>query len=197
MCSKCQLPVHHNVRWWGCFYANGEVNRQNTRYWSHSPHWFTASEQHGVACSMMWCGIWKDRITGPFPFLVAVTGDAYSRILNKKHSPVSLNTDGDFQQDGALAHYSICVREWLHRQFPGHWIGRRGPVEWLPRRLDLTPLDLYLWGHWKELVYAEKILWFAHLWERIMDSCNTIHTSWHHSPRGCWLDTSSAFVHKS
>ena len=33
-------------------------------------------------------------------------------------------------------------------------IGRRGPIEWPARSPDLTPLDFYLWGHLKDLVYA-------------------------------------------
>jgi hypothetical protein len=48
-----------------------------------------------------------------------------------------LNEGGEFPtrfpQDGAPAHYSIRVREFLDQQFPGHWIGRRGPVEWPAR----------------------------------------------------------------
>ena len=29
-------------------------------------------------------------------------------------------------------------------------------VEWPPRSCDLTPLDFFLWGHIKSLVYANK-----------------------------------------
>ena len=35
-------------------------------------------------------------------------------------------------------------------------ISRNGPVEWPPRSCDLTPLNLFLWGHIKSLVYANK-----------------------------------------
>ena len=35
-------------------------------------------------------------------------------------------------------------------------ISRNGPVEWPPRSCDLTPLDFFLWGHNKSLVYANK-----------------------------------------
>lgn len=48
--------------------------------------------------------------------------------------------------------YGICARLGLDRQFPDHWIGRRGTVEWPPRSPDLTPLDLWLWGHLKAIV---------------------------------------------
>jgi hypothetical protein len=42
------------------FYENGEVNRQNTRYWSqHNPHWYTDSKEQGATRLMVWRGIWN------------------------------------------------------------------------------------------------------------------------------------------
>ena len=35
-------------------------------------------------------------------------------------------------------------------------ISKNGPVECPPRSCDLTPLDFFLWGHFKSLVYANK-----------------------------------------
>ena len=35
-------------------------------------------------------------------------------------------------------------------------ISRNGPVEWPPRSCDLTPLDFFLRGHIKSMVYANK-----------------------------------------
>ena len=61
------------------------------------------------------------------------------------------------QQDGAPPHYATPVRKWLNDTFPGRWIGRRGPVEWAPRSPDLTPLDFFLWGYMKQLVYKKTI----------------------------------------
>lgn len=61
-----------------------------------------------------------------------------------------------FQQDGAAAHYSTIVREWLNERLPERWIGRRGPVEWAARSPDLTPLDFYLWGYVKQKVYMKQ-----------------------------------------
>ena len=39
---------------------------------------------------------------------------------------------------------------------PDRWIGRRGPVEWPARSPDLTPMDFFLWGVLKDMVYSEK-----------------------------------------
>ena len=79
-----------------------------------------------------------------------------------------------FQQDGAPPHYGRQVRAFLDEQFPGKWIGRRGPVEWPQRSPDLTPLDFYLWGHLKAIVYAVKIRDVQHLKLRILEACASI-----------------------
>jgi len=49
------------------------------------------------------------------------------------------------------------VREYLNESFPNRWLGRGGPAAWAPRSPDLTPLDYYLWGHMKTLVYETKV----------------------------------------
>lgn len=59
-----------------------------------------------------------------------------------------------FQQDGAPPHFGRNVRQYLNNNYGNHWIGRAGPIAWPPRSPDLTPLDYYLWGHVKSLVYA-------------------------------------------
>jgi len=45
----------------------------------------------------------------------------------------------------------------LNERFPDAWIGRGGPIPWPPPSPDLSPLDFFLWGYFKNLVYAEKI----------------------------------------
>ena len=61
-----------------------------------------------------------------------------------------------FQQDGAPCHYSLAVRQFLNDTFHNKWIGRCGPISWPPRSPDLTPLDFFLLGHVKTVVYASK-----------------------------------------
>ena len=58
-----------------------------------------------------------------------------------------------FQQDGARAHFSTDVRQYLDNHFPNRWIGRGAPIRWAPRSPDLTPLDFFLWGHVKSNIY--------------------------------------------
>jgi hypothetical protein len=72
-----------------------------------------------------------------------------------------------FQQDGAPAHFSRPVREFLDETFPGHWIGRGGSVEWPPYSPDLTPCDFWLWGMLKDQVYSAPLRTIEELKERI------------------------------
>ena len=78
------------------------------------------------------------------------------------------NHDGfTFQQDGASAHYSNIVGNYLNENFDGKWMGRRAAIEWPARSPDLTPLDFFLWGYLKHKVYGEKITSIQHLKEVI------------------------------
>lgn len=59
-----------------------------------------------------------------------------------------------FMQDGAPPHYLTDVRDYLNDRFPNQWIGRSAPIAWPPRSPDLTPLDFFLWGFIKDMVYV-------------------------------------------
>ncbi|GFW27099.1 DUF4817 domain-containing protein [Trichonephila clavipes] len=61
-----------------------------------------------------------------------------------------------FQQDGATCHTARTTINLLKDTFGDHLISRFGPVNWPPRSCDLTPLDYFLWGYVKSLVYADK-----------------------------------------
>lgn len=76
--------------------------------------------------------------------------------------------------DGAPAHYTLDVRHYLDDTYGNRWIGRGGPVQWPARSPDLNPIDYYVWGHLKSLVYAQPIPDIETLRQRIIDSCNTI-----------------------
>ena len=71
--------------------------------------------------------------------------------------PLQLRRHLWYQLDGAPAHFTLPVRQWLDQHFPGRWIGSGGPVAWPARSPDLTPLDFFLWGSMKEKVYQTEI----------------------------------------
>ncbi|GFT28512.1 DUF4817 domain-containing protein [Trichonephila clavipes] len=55
----------------------------------------------------------------------------------------------------------------LKYTFDDRLISRFGPVNWPPRSCDLTPLDYFLWGYVKSLVYADKPQTLDHLEDNI------------------------------
>ncbi|GFT11721.1 DUF4817 domain-containing protein [Trichonephila clavipes] len=72
-----------------------------------------------------------------------------------------------FQQDGATCHTARATIDLLKDTFGDRLISRFGPVNWTPRSCDLTPLDYFLWGYVKSLVYADKPQTLDHLEDNI------------------------------
>ncbi|GFU51600.1 uncharacterized protein TNCV_82311 [Trichonephila clavipes] len=72
-----------------------------------------------------------------------------------------------FQQDGATCHTARATIDLLKDTFGERLISRFGPVNWPPRSCDLTPLDYFLWGYVKSLVYADKPQTLDHLEDNI------------------------------
>ncbi|GFT38640.1 putative DD41D transposase [Trichonephila clavipes] len=72
-----------------------------------------------------------------------------------------------FQQDGATCHTAHATIDLLKDTFGDRLISRFGPVYWPPRSCDLTPLDYFLWGYVKSLVYADKPQTLDHLEDNI------------------------------
>ncbi|GFX00599.1 transposase [Trichonephila clavipes] len=72
-----------------------------------------------------------------------------------------------FQQDGATCHTARATINLLKDTFGDRLISRFGPVNWPPRSCDLTPLDYFLWGYVKSLVYADMPQTLDHLEDNI------------------------------
>ncbi|GFT21567.1 transposable element Tc1 transposase [Trichonephila clavipes] len=72
-----------------------------------------------------------------------------------------------FQQDGTTCHTARATIDLLKDTFGDRIISRFGPVNWPPRSCDLTPLDYFLWGYVKSLVYADKPQTLGHLEDNI------------------------------
>ncbi|GFS93308.1 uncharacterized protein TNCV_2697671 [Trichonephila clavipes] len=72
-----------------------------------------------------------------------------------------------FQQDGATCHTARATIDLLKDTLGDRLISRFGPVNWPPRSCDLTPLDYFLWGYVKSLVYGDKPQKLDHLVDNI------------------------------
>ncbi|KAJ8893412.1 hypothetical protein PR048_006003 [Dryococelus australis] len=58
---------------------------------------------------------------------------------------------------GHFANLPASSRTETTSLFALEWIGRGGPISWPARSPDLTPLDYFLWGHIKDVIY--ETLW--------------------------------------
>lgn len=88
--------------------------------------------------------------------------------------PLVFRVNDWFQHDGAPPHFSREVRGILDQQYPNRWIGRGGPRHWPPRSPDLNPLDFFLWGHVKNVIYREPVNTEEELRNRIQEAFATI-----------------------
>ncbi|GFX86830.1 transposable element Tc3 transposase [Trichonephila clavipes] len=158
------------------FWLNGYVNKQNCRIWSEAnPQVYVETPLHPEKLTV-WCALWAGGIIGPYFFKnnkghnVTVNGDRYRAMITKFFIPELNNHDVQelwFQQDGATCHTARATIDLLKDTFGDRLISRFGPVNWPPRSCDLTPLDYFLWGYVKSLVYAHKPQTLDHLEDNI------------------------------
>lgn len=144
------------------FYVNGIVNHQNFRYWSPTNPQITQERPLHSPRVTVWAAIGSCGVIGPFFIHENVTGQSYLALLQQQFLPaVQQFHDFNsvvFMQDGAPPHWSRPVREWLSVNFPNRWMGRSSPnLPWPPYSPDLTPMDFFLWGWMKDVVYQEPI----------------------------------------
>jgi hypothetical protein len=74
-------------------------------------------------------------------------------------------------RDGAPVHSSGAVRDVLSKIYHNRWIGRGCPTGWTPRSPDLNPLEFYLLGQLRALVYAAPVDNKEALHNGIVDAC--------------------------
>ena len=113
----------------------------------------------------LWCGFHAGDVIGPYFFVdgndrhVTVNGERYRAVLEDYLWPeldeLNIN-DMWFQEDGATSHTARVTIDLLKGKYGERVISRNGLLEWPPRSCDLTPLDFFLWGHIKSLVYPNK-----------------------------------------
>ncbi|GFV15616.1 putative LOC100569746 [Trichonephila clavipes] len=158
------------------FWLNGYVNKQNCRIWSEgNPQVYVETPIHPEKLTV-WCALWAGGIIGPYFFKndeghnVTVNGDRYRAMITNFFIPELNNHDVQelwFQQDGATCHTARATIDLLKDTFGDRLISRFGPVNWPPRSCDFTPLDYFLWGYVKSLVYADKPQTLDHLEDNI------------------------------
>jgi hypothetical protein len=156
------------------FHMSGKVNRHNCRIWGSENPCEVMEHERNTPKLNVWCALTSDSVIGPFFFKEAtVTGTLYLNML-QNYAITQIPQGYFFQQDEAPPHYASTVKAFLDQQVPGKWIEGRGPITRPPRSPDLTPLDFFLWGYIKDLVYQTKVQDVAKLHRRITAVCETV-----------------------
>lgn len=168
------------------FYVNGLVNRHNCRYWDNSnPHVHREHHTQYPQKVNVWAGLFGNHVIGPLFIDGNLNGESYLHMLQNNIHPLienTIRTNGGefnreevrFQQDGAPPHYDVNVRGYLNVHFREKWIGRRGAIEWPARSPDLNPLDFFLWGHLKSVIYCTPVACVEDLRNRITEACRKV-----------------------
>lgn len=184
LCSIEQNRDFLNTILWtdeSCFTRRGVVNLHNQHVWAHeNPHAIRARNFQVEFSVNVWLGIYNNDLFGPYFLPGRVNGEHFLQFLMAEHAnmweniPLESRLAAWFQLDGCPAHFHRNVRNWLDNNFPEKWIGRNGPVSWPPRSPDITPLDFFIWGFLKEIVYASPVNSREELIGRIQNACEEL-----------------------
>lgn len=163
------------------FSLEGVMNCHNLHRWAdENPH---ATRPHAAQQRFsvnVWAGIVGDCLLGPYILPDRLNGSTYLTFLQEvlpdmlNNVPMPIRRRIQFQHDGAPAHFSTHVRAHLQATFPGGWIGRGGPIAWPPRSPDLSPVDFFLWGFLKGLVYETPVETPEDLVGRIVEAAGCV-----------------------
>ncbi|GFW61825.1 DUF4817 domain-containing protein [Trichonephila clavipes] len=153
------------------FWLNGYVNKQNCRIWSEAnPQVYIETPLHPEKLTGALYGLVESFFKNDEGHNVTVNGDRYTATITKFFIPELNNHDVQelwFRQDGVTCHTARATIDLLKDTFGDCLISRFGPVNWPPISCDLTPLDYFLWGYVKSLVYADKPQTLDHLEDNI------------------------------
>jgi len=163
------------------FSRDAIMNFHNNHVWAEDNHHVVHEGrfQHQFSLNV-WVGIIGDVLIGPVFLPARLTGEVYRNFLEQTLPPlledVPLATRHAmwFMHDGAPAHFSVLARQFLTATYGDRWIGRGGPHVWPARSPDLNPLDYFLWGHLKSLVYTTPVDDVEVLRTRILSGCDAI-----------------------
>lgn len=165
------------------FTRNGINNFHNRHLWDiENPHGIVESGHQQRFSLNVWGGMIGNFLLGPVFLPPRLDGRNYHHFLVHtlpellEDIPVNGRRRMWFMHDGAPAHFSHLARDWLSQPFNygNRWIGRGGPIAWPPRSPDLNPLDYFVWGHCKALVYARPVNDVGELRQRVIDAFETI-----------------------
>ncbi len=133
------------------------------RIWSaKNPHVFQQTSLHLQKVDV-WCAILKYRVITPIFHKQTVNSEEHQCILSD-FIALLYNTREErkvwLQQDNAKVHISDSLMIFIRKFFEERVIS---VGLWPPRRRDLSPADIFLWGFLKDVVYKNQLV-FWNLW---------------------------------
>lgn len=163
------------------FTKDGIFNMHNTHVWSdENPHAVREMHSQNRFSLNVWAGIYGEHLVGPYILPPRLTGESYLHFLETTFDayldelPLERLRRLWFMHDGAPAHSTREVTDWLNQHFPLQWIGRNGPVLWPARSPDFNSCDFFLWGYLKNLVYATPVNSLEDLTARLHNAAGII-----------------------
>ncbi|CAL1290190.1 unnamed protein product, partial [Larinioides sclopetarius] len=130
------------------FTCDGVFDMHNNHVWAavnpHGTRWSGRQQRLSVN---VWVEMIHEHFIGPYLLPDHLAGQKYLIFLQQvlsyllRHVPANVRCIMWFKHDGAPAHISKNVRNYLDTAFPNRWIGRGGPVFWPPGSPDLCCLD--------------------------------------------------------
>lgn len=180
------------------FTSNGVVCSQNTRWWStENPNFHIESRDQYSFKTNVWAGILNNRIIGPYFFRHNLNSETYYQFLSNQifdilhEIPLNIRSTLWYQHDGAPCHSARIINEYLDTLFNERWIGRYSANPWPARSPDLTPMDYFLWGYLKNMVYSERPF------QNIDDLERIITEKMHQIPAGMIQNSVTDFVRRT
>lgn len=157
-------------------------NRKNNHYWARVNPLAVREGHDQVRFSInCWCAVLNNRVLAIHFYEGHLTGNMYLQILENillnsiEDVPLDIRAQLILQQDGAPAHNSGVVVEFLNNHFPGKWLGTNGPFSWPARSPDLTPMDFFVWGYLKDELYKARYNTVADMTTRVRQILYGIH----------------------
>lgn len=163
------------------FTRSGIFNMHNYHSYARiNPHQIRRQSFQTQFSVNLWAGILNRKLIGPFELPDTLNGERYLNFIQQDlpmllgDVSILLRTQMFYQMDGAPCHFARAVRQELNQNYAGRWIGRGGPIVWPPRSPDLNPLDFFIWGFYKELVYCAEYQNIEELRSKLSEAQNEI-----------------------
>lgn len=144
------------------FYLDGHVNTKNCVYWDargNPPENHITQTTLNIKKIGVWAALSGTFLVGPYFYDDNMNGAMYRATLDRFHqelvSKMGVNQMQHvwFQQDGASPHTALETREVVRELFASQTVGKFLAIWWPPRSPDITPMDFFLWGYIKEIVF--------------------------------------------